>query len=369
MKWLPLLLLIVLFCEANNKTLPYEPNSTCKSCHPIIYDEYESSMHQNAVSFKDPIHAAVWDKHPQNLKKGQYGCGKCHTPAASNLDNMMTKGKKAIPNVNNATHHEGISCAYCHRIKSVELHKKSNTNMMSETAHSYYGTKVSNDSPFHAIETKGNEHVRDGNVCIGCHSHKMNKHGLNVCSTNIENEMNGTNCVSCHMPQVEGSGSNMLERTTHAFHGFPGAHSHQGMLSKYIDINMTQEQNSFKITLHNQTSHALMLHPLRLVKLLTSVKRNGKSIALQEHIFARVIGKNGKPTMPWVADIEIKNDMIGHHERRTFGFDFKLLEGDSVEVILGYYLVNPKVLKPLKLETDEAAKRFNILKTEIFKVK
>ncbi len=369
MRWLLVVLLLCSFTEANNKTLTYEPNSTCKTCHPKIYEEYEPSMHQNAASFEDAIHGAVWDRHPQNLKKGQYGCGKCHTPGASNLEDMITKGKKAIPDPENISHQEGISCAYCHRIKSIEIHKKSNTNVMSEKVHSYYGTLVSQGSPFHAVKSDDNEHIKNGNVCIGCHSHKMNKFGLNVCSTNIENEMDGANCVSCHMPQVEGSVSNMTERKTHAFHGFAGTHFHQEMLAQYVDLNMTQEKKGFSLVIHNKSSHALMLHPLRLVKLLTSVKRNGKTTVLKEHTFARVIGKDGKPAMPWVADVEIKNDMIQHHEKRKVSFDYELKKGDKVEVTLGYYLVNPKVIKSLSLEKDEMATRFNILKTTAFEVK
>jgi hypothetical protein len=369
MKYLLVILLFITFAEANNKSLKYEPNSTCKSCHPKIYDEYEPSMHQNAVSFEDPIHGAVWNKHPKNLKKGKYGCAKCHIPAASNLDDMIAKGKKAMPDMGNETHKEGVSCAYCHRIKSIELHKKSNTNIMSEKEHSYYGTLVSKGSVFHAIVTEGNEHIRNGNVCIGCHSHKMNKFGLNVCSTNIENEMDGANCVSCHMPQVKGSVSTLTQRETHAFHGFAGTHFHQEMLAQYVDLNMTQEGSHFSIMIHNRASHSLMLHPLRVVKLLTSVKRGEKTTVLKEHTFARVIGKNGKPAMPWVADKEIKNSMISHHEKRTVAFDFELKKGDEVEVTLGYYLVNPKVLQSLKLQNNEVATRFNLLKTATFKVK
>ena len=49
------------------------------------------------------------------------------------------------------------------------------------------------------------------NVYIGCHSHKKNKYNINVCSTNIDNELDSANCVSCHMPKVKGSVSNMHE--------------------------------------------------------------------------------------------------------------------------------------------------------------
>ncbi len=365
--WLSLIFVSLL--DANDKAHTFAPNSACKDCHPKIYDEYTASQHQHSTIFKDPIHASVWQKHPQHLKKQQYGCGKCHTPASNNLDAMITKGQKALPDADNATQNEGISCAYCHRIKSMELHAKSNTNVIDEKEKRYYGTLRSHiDSPYHEIATEGNEHMASGNVCVGCHSHKRNKWGLNVCSTNIDNELDGANCVSCHMPQVEGSISSLNETKKHAFHGFPGSHSHAGMLAKYIDISMIRNINDFIINIDNRTSHALLLHPLRLAVLNVTVIRDGKRTELSPVHFARVIGKDGKPAMPWVADKEIENSMIQHNEKRAVTFDHKLKKGDSVEAVLGYYLVNPKVIAQLKLQEYKPATELNILKSTSFTV-
>jgi hypothetical protein len=224
-------------------------------------------------------------------------------------------------------------------------------------------------SPFHAIATKGNDHMANGNVCIGCHSHKKNKWGLNVCSTNIANEMDGANCVSCHMPQVEGSVSVLNETKSHAFHGFPGSHSNSKMLERYIDLSIVRNIDDFIINIDNRTSHALMLHPLRLVKLKVRVLRDGETIALEDTVFARVIGKDGKPAMPWAADSEVMNTMIQHNEKRSVGFGFGLQKGDRVEAVLGYYLVNPKVVGKLGLENDKTATTFHTLKRATFEIR
>jgi hypothetical protein len=355
---------------ANDKAHTFAPNSACKECHPKIYEEYTASQHNNATIFKDPIHASVWKKHPKNLKKQQYGCGKCHTPAADNLDAMLTKGKKALPDPENATHNEAIACAYCHRIKDIELHATTNTNVIDPKEKRYYGTlKAQMASPFHAIATKGNDHMANGNVCIGCHSHKKNKWGLNVCSTNIANEMDGANCVSCHMPQVEGSVSVLNETKSHAFHGFPGSHSNAQMLERYIDLSIVRNIDDFIINIDNRTSHALMLHPLRLVKLKVRVVRAQETIALDDAVFARVIGKDGKPAMPWAADSEVMNTMIQHNEKRSVDYGFRLKKGDRVEAVLGYYLVNPKVIGKLGLENDKTATTFHTLKTATFEIR
>lgn len=368
MKFLILILLSIISIFANDKTHTYSSSEDCKACHTQIYNEFNSSMHNNSTPQRDPIHGAVWAKHPKNLKFEQYSCGKCHTPASNNLEDMKQKGKKGgVPKADNPTHQAGISCAYCHRIKDIELHKKSNTNIMINEPKNFFGTREKHiDSPYHGIITKGNEHIKNGNVCIGCHSHKKNKHGLNVCSTNIDNEMDGANCVSCHMPKISGSVSNMNKTKEHTFHGFAGAHSHSNMLTQYVDISMLREINDFIINIDNRTSHSLLLHPLRKALLKVSILRDNKTIKLKDEIFVRVIGHNGKQAMPWIASVTLKNSMIQANEKRSVKYDFKIKKGDKVNVILGWYLVNPQAIKELKLENEKVANEFIEFKNQNF---
>lgn len=367
MKTLLFILLFFTTLYSNDTTHSFAPSTDCKECHATIYNEFSNSVHHHSTPQKDPIHKAVWDKHPQKNKKGQYVCGKCHTPTANNLDAMLTKGQKALPDANNTTHQAGISCAYCHRIESIELHKKSNTNIIAKEAKNYFGTlKDHIESPYHKIKTSGNDLMKNGNVCIGCHSHKMNKWGLNVCSTNIDNEMDGTNCVSCHMPKVKGSVSEFKDTSVHAFHGFAGVHNHSEMLAKYINISLEKNKNSFSITIQNHSSHALLLHPLRLAVLKVDVVRANKKIQLKDTLFARVIGKDGKPAMPWVADTTIKNTMIQGGEKRVIEYTFTLEKDDTINTTLGYYLVNPKVVQSLNLQDDNSSTKFYEFKKSSF---
>ncbi len=366
---IPILLFwAIIALSANDTVHKFAKSEDCKACHSSIYDEFYGSMHANSTPQKDPIHNAVWRDHPQNKKAERYGCGKCHTPGADDLDKMLTKGKKALPDQQNETHQAGISCAYCHRIESIELHSTpSNTNIIAKEEKKYFATlKEHVDSPYHAIETEGNAHMQNGNVCIGCHSHKRNKWGLNVCSTNIDNEMDGTNCVSCHMPKVDGSVSEFKDTKVHAFHGFAGSHSNSEMLEKYVDLLVQKSDKDFTVTIDNHTTHALLLHPLRLAVLKVSVTRDGKTIQLKDEEFARVIGKDGKPAMPWVADTTLKDTMIQANEKRDVKYDYVIEKGDSVEVILGYYLVNPQVIKSLKLQDEKIATDFHEFKKQLF---
>ena len=247
---------------------------------------------------KDPIHKAVWEKHPKNKKFNQYICGKCHMPTADNLDDMLKKGKKAMPDINNKTHQEAISCAYCHRIKDIKEHKGSNTNIINKTPKNYYGNSDNRlESPYHKIVDQ-NEHMKNGSLCMGCHSHKVNKHSLTLCTTENKNEIGKENCISCHMPKVKGSASDISDTKTHSFHGFSGTHFHSDMLTQYVDISILKNKDNFIVNIDNKASHALLLHPLRVGILKISVKRANQTIKLKKEVFVRVLGKNGKPAMP-----------------------------------------------------------------------
>ncbi|MEO1938137.1 MAG: multiheme c-type cytochrome [Sulfurimonas sp.] len=367
LKTLLLLTSTAILLFANDKVHSFAKNKECKTCHSQIYNEFEGSMHTHSIPQKDPIHNAVWSKHPHNKKEQRYACGNCHTPAANNLDKMKTKGQKALPDINNTTHTDGIACAYCHRIQKIEKHKKFNINIISTEEKNYFGTRKEHaKSPFHKISTNSNKLMQNGNVCIGCHSHKANKFGLNVCSTNIANEMDGANCVSCHMPKVKGSVSDMTQRKTHAFHGFAGSHFHSDMLQKYVNISLLREIDDFIVNVDNQTSHALLLHPLRVAVLKVSINRAGKTIKLKDEIFLRVIGHDGKPAMPWKASTTLRDTMIKANEKRSVKYDFSLQKGDRVDVVLGWYLVNPKAVKKLNLQNTKIATDFIEFKKESF---
>lgn len=367
MKKISLLLFLLVSLYANDAVHEFASSQECQACHTQIYDEFYTSMHANATPQKDVIHKAVWDKHPANKGAERYLCGKCHTPAADNLDKMLTKGEKAPFDAKNETHQEAISCAYCHRIQSIEKHADSNTNIIRKTPKEYFGN-LNNflESPYHKITTNDNEPMRNGNVCIGCHSHRMNANKLNVCSTNIANEMDGANCVSCHMPKIKGSVSTINDTKTHSFHGFAGSHFNSDMLTQHVDISVLKNIDNFIVNIDNRTSHALLLHPMRVAVLKISVIRGNETINLEKETFVRIIGKDGKPAMPWVADATLKDTMIQANEKRAVKREFKLQKNDRVDVVLGWFLVNPKIVEKLGLENEKVAKEFHVFKKQTF---
>jgi len=343
--------------------------TTCKKCHPIISSEFDNSMHKDTTIFGDKVHKAVWDKHP-NKAKDKYTCAKCHTP-------------------NSDDKHAGITCLSCHTITNVTKHAKSNTNTYEKKSKTFYSAQKGMEdkkivyketsswlgmvttvegSPYHDIDYR-NKNFYNSNVCMGCHSHKQNGHKFNVCELDdktIENAK--TDCITCHMPKVAGTATTIRKSNTHAFHGFAGANRSSELLKDYIGIGFKKATGNFSISIKNMAPHDMLTHPLRVLELKVTIKRADKSIELPSHKFARIIGNNGKPTMPWLATEVVKNSMIKANETRDITFDTKLESGDSIEVILGYHIVNPKAAKPLGLENEKDLTEFKVLKNKYFTI-
>jgi hypothetical protein len=345
---------------------------TCKSCHPTIYNEFQNSFHKKSTTKEDKVHKAVWEKHPAKAK-GNYKCAKCHAPEEKEADT-----------------HQGITCISCHTITSIEEHPKANKNIYEKKDKTLYSAqkgmedkkvtyeeksswlglvKETKGSPYHDIDYR-NENFYTGKVCMGCHSHKQNGKGFDVCRTDIEGAKDKeSNCISCHMPQVKGSATTIRQSSTHAFHGFAGVRNAPEMLEKHIKISYKKEAKGFSITVENQAPHNLLTHPLRVVQLKTTLKRDGKEEALKTETFVKVIGTNNKPSMPWLATQVVKDTMIKADEKRVLTFEKELKAGDEIESTLGYYIVNPKAAPKLGLEGEKELTSFKPLKRSFFKVK
>ncbi len=357
------------FLEA--REIPLNSSKVCQKCHPLIYKEFKASMHAKASIFNDPVHKVIWEGHPAKKNKN-YKCKKCHTPVDTQL--------KGLPKPNEIQLHEPISCVYCHRIKSIEEHAKSNINVLDKRGDTLFGARESqkgekdvefgvkssffglvtkeHGSPFHKIDFS-NENFYNGKLCMGCHSHKQNAHGFNVCKMDAPLDEK-QNCITCHMPKVKGSFSTIKKTPTHRFHGFAGVSSNPELLSKYVDLKLRQNKNGWYIEVHNKASHELFLHPMRLGELRIYRERDGKRELLKTERFFKILGSNNKPSPPWVATQVLKNMHLKADETRSYVID-GLHKGDHIEVVLGYYKVNPKIAKKLGLNEKEVS-RFRVLK-------
>jgi hypothetical protein len=165
------------------------------------------------------------------------------------------------------------------------------------------------------------------------------------------------------MPKVQGSMANQTQTATHAFHGASIHNATPKKLTKYIKLSVEQKEAGFEVAIKNETTHTLFPQPLRLNQLKVRIEREGKTIALKTESFAKIIGTNGKPAMPWLADAVISDTSIKAHETRKVPYDTPLQKGDAVIIEFGYYMVNPKAAKALEI-TDKSVTEFIILTKE-----
>lgn len=372
-------MLLLLAIIATTQLYAKLENGVCKTCHPIIYQEYQKSIHSSSSIYKDSIHKAIWDRHPAKAKNN-YNCAKCHTPS----DHKLISGEEKLSS-NEIQLTEPVSCLACHQIESIEKHEKSNKNIYTtkkkyiysndeakrgkkvsfEEKSYFFGLfKVGTGSPYHKIDYT-NENYYNGDSCMGCHSHKQNSKGFAVCDLEVKQGDSKDSCISCHMPKIKGNLANQKDSKTHAFHGVSIHNITPKILSKYIKLSIEKKSSGFVVNIKNEATHTLFPQPLRLNQLRVTIIRDGKDIELDTKSFVRVIGTDGKPSMPWVADQIISDTTIKALENRAVEYNNAIKAGDKIKVEFGYYLVNPKAAKRLKID-DASASSFIILKEEIF---
>jgi len=340
----------------------------CKSCHPLIYNEYIHSAHYNSYTQRDSLFKAVWSKAPN--KKG---CIKCH----------IAPPKKEIK----AT--DSIACIGCHTIKEIKEAHISNSNIYEKRAKYFYSAQISekgeilkyknqkhhwslfgssvNGSPYHTIDYS-NKIFYNAQVCMGCHSHKRNKHDLILCQTLDGKMTKDDNCIKCHMQNRVGSATTIRITKTHKSHYFSGSRFDTKSLSKYINLSYSKAKDGIDITIENKTPHPLLTHPMRLLVLKVSTIKDGKVVESKSVKFMKILGKDGKPTPPWLANSILKNSMIKAKEKRVIKFDIKKIDYDSIEATLGYYLINPKIAKKLGIDEKSKLLKFHILKKEYWNI-
>jgi nitrate reductase cytochrome c-type subunit len=373
MKKFLLVCLLGSFAMAGN--MHFEKNKKCSECHPAIYEEYMQSQHAKATVFDDEIHAAVYYKHPQYNKMDKYRCGACHTPTADNLDALLAKNNGVVPDAHNETQNEAVACAYCHRIEDTKPGKAFNKNIISKEERVYFSNKSNpKSSPFHGVKTN-KEVFKDGKMCLGCHAHKSNKKGFDVCETDINQKAPKKNCIECHMHQVDGAPSIMSDAKKHTFHGFPGLHGDLTHLSQYIgmDISTQDDNKMFTVIVDHQAPHSSVLHPLRMGKLEVTVKRGSDVIKMQDRKLIKIIGsKEGvspSPTPPWLATQIIKDTRIPANTSKAYPYKWDLQSGDVITAKFGYYLVKPGAVKKFDLQDNKEATKFRVIKEQSFTVK
>jgi len=352
------------------KNKEFETNESCKECHFTIYNEFVNSMHYKATVFRDSIHDAVWKEHPNFKNNEQYTCAQCHLPGADNIEAFMQGKEKQFPDIKNKSQNEAVSCASCHRIKSIEQHRKSNRNIYNDDKLAYYGI-ISGTGLAHQIKSD-NKMYYNAALCLGCHSHRENIKEYVVCITDSKTAQKSfDNCITCHMPTVPGSGSANVNHQKHFYHGFPGVHNDAKMLNKHVEFSIVKENNS-QIDLHinNKAPHDLFLHPLRMSFLKMTLIRDSKKIKTFDTLkMQRVLENNKGIAGCTTATKETENSLLQGDTEIMISLEYDFRTNDILEVEIGYVLVKDQFVKPLHLEDYKAATSYKLFKKEQLLIK
>jgi len=362
MRYIFVLFTLILFLEANE-------SKVCQTCHPTIFKEYYESSHRNASLVNNPIHKAMWDKEHKN--SDEYSCASCHSPSDKKLLKTAILDEKSF-----AQKEEPISCVYCHSISNIDEHEKSNKSKVSnahkefysvdrdkkgrkdieyKTESSFFGLVKSNSgSPYHKIDYS-NENYYSGNVCMGCHSHNKNEHGLDTFMLDaIIDKNDKETCISCHMPQIKGSKVTISESKTHAFHGISGIKKRSVDMGKYIKFNLHKFNSGFAIEVKNLANHALFGQMYRQGILHVEVIHENKHTKLTPYIFERVFSDNKKKV--------VKDTLL--YAKKSISYNYILRKGDTLKVSLFVQNISQKGLDALSLDKEVVTSK--LIKTEQF---
>jgi len=355
---IPLLLLLSLSIQAK-----YLDTETCKECHEDIHYEHTKSMHHKSSIFSDEVH----QKMKNAANKTKYSCAICHTPGAKNLRNLMTGAEQ--PDFKDVRQTDGVSCYYCHQIKQIYHAKTYNINISSATnvdKPTFYGNlKNADDSDKHHAEV--NKIYKNSEVCMACHSHKLNKNEFEVCNTKNQHDAT-SDCIGCHMPKAPGGNEkfNKKGRDEYATHSFLGIHSLE-MVKKAVKLELSYKDGIIELIINNKMGHSIITHPMRLKFAKTVALRDGKVIWSnfkespledKEATFIIVFADaDGKKTLPNKASTYKINQNLKANGSKTIHYDVgKLQKGDEIKTTWMSYPVNPKIAQKLGITDKEVSK-------------
>ena len=245
------LLILIFLLTTNNLFSKYLDSKSCNECHSSIYKEHTTSMHHKSAIFTDELHT----KMKEAISPRKYSCAICHTPAVKNLRPLMEGTSQPSPFDNRLK--DGVSCSYCHQISKVIFtkHQGINFSTFKENLKPTFFANLENPEDSSKHNSSSNTEIYSNNqVCMGCHSHKINKNDIEICST-LDEIGKTSDCISCHMPKEKGAPTklNAKLRTEHTSHKFLGVHS-QEMVKKAVELKLKQlNKNSFELFIHSGT--------------------------------------------------------------------------------------------------------------------
>lgn len=175
----------------------YTSHEVCGSCHETIHESWSKSAHARSVT--DPaFQAALKETLEHHPEKSKALCLSCHAPTtrwthSENLEDPMVQ--------------EGVTCDFCHTVKSVDLSSPNERFEMKPGLVKYgpfdYAPSPAHETAFSIL------HRNKPTLCAGCHEYATAT-GFPALSTYTEWKESpypdlGVSCQDCHMALVQGA--------------------------------------------------------------------------------------------------------------------------------------------------------------------
>jgi Cytochrome c554 and c-prime len=320
----------------------------CGSCHQDIHKAWSESAHARAVSdpaFRAGVEESV-TKHGEDSKRL---CLTCHAPTtfvthATNLQDPLVR--------------EGITCDFCHSVKSVDLSRTDNPFEIV-VGPVKYGPFEYAPSPAHQTALSV-LHRNKPTLCAGCHEYKT-VGGFPALTTYSEWTQGpypalGVSCQDCHMALVQGSTARkdvkIREEGSYRFinlHRLVGGGS-LGQLRRGVDLEvLTAEARGdsgiVEVEIVNSAAGHKVPTGLPSKQLVLTVKAlaGGKETFSESRVYQRkVVDEKGQPIRSdgdlfMAASREEADNRIAPKEKRRETFRFPISAGTmQAEITLTY---------------------------------
>jgi cytochrome c554/c'-like protein len=336
----------------------YTSAKVCGECHQDIHKAWSESAHAKAVT--DPAFQAGLkeseEKHGQDSRKL---CLACHAPTtrftqATDLADPLVK--------------EGITCDFCHTVKSVDLARADNPFEMIPGVVKYgpfqYAPSPAHTTAFSLL------HRNKPTFCAGCHEYKTVS-GFPALTTYSEwsagpYPVQGVSCQDCHMALVQGEvvRKDVKIRDTGSYnflnlHRLVGGGS-LGQLRRGLDLNVKVaeprgEDGYVEVEIVNGAAgHKIPTGlPSKQLVLVVRALSDGKESYSDTRVYERkLVNAKGAPVRSdgdlFLSAAKVVSDnRLAPKEKRTERFRFHLASGTvKAEITLAYRYKAPGSAQP-----------------------
>jgi nitrate/TMAO reductase-like tetraheme cytochrome c subunit len=324
----------------------FPASSKCKKCHLRAFEEYEESIVARAIV--TPTFRAMLEDYATKGKDKRY-CLNCHAPQVVVFPDLAENMIKQI--VSGDPTFEGVGCAQCHLIKSVEPNVKGQPPIKLEPGRAVFGGyKDPIESKAH--DTQFLELYKKSDLCLACHTIAP----LAVPEAEAVGNWKGSKaakegktCQTCHMPQGFGESANEEKKREIAGHEFNGKSPALRKQAFELEYETEAQGDHTKLTVKvkNLVPHNVpTTHPVwNQVYLQAVIKgRNLSEVFREKRYYGKTFAdaKGNETFMDHDAVKLVKDTTLKAEENRPETFSFPTpKDTPSFDVELSLYYADP----------------------------